>query len=65
MSNSNHEKPKKYFKKRKLIRILSRNLTTIGWLTLMYYMWLQPEMIGIILSLILIFLGDTLEELVS
>lgn len=44
-------------KKKKLLAFIGRSLETSGWLGLMYFLWISQEMVGVVFSIILIFVG--------
>lgn len=63
-NHKNHEEHKhKLISKRKIRLLIARTLDTMGWLSLMYFWWVEGNIIGIVISLILMIAGYTLEIL--
>jgi hypothetical protein len=56
-----HHHDKKNHRKKAIFTMLGRTCSSSGWLGLLYFISFQYSIIGIILSIILIILGDMLD----
>ena len=59
--SESHKSSKKY--KKKFLSMLTRTTNTAGWLSLMYFLWVNVNEVGIIMSLVMIFLSDIIDVL--
>lgn len=65
MTVKEERKRENKFPKKKLFAFVGRSLETTGWLGLMYFLWMNPEPVGIVFSLISIFAGMLIDVFIT
>jgi hypothetical protein len=60
-TSEHHHEKKKYPWKKAFLPMIGRTCSTSGWLGLLYFLSFQSSEVGIILSIVLIVLGDFLD----